>query len=137
MSVEQNKAIERRYKEAVWDRHDPGAIDEFVDPGFVHHNPAMGQDAGRDGLRQTLAALFAAFPDVQLTHDDLIGEEDKIVERWSARGTHRGELMGMPATYREVTMEGVDIYRYANGKRVEAWTYWDLQRFMKQLGALR
>ena len=134
MSVEQNKRVEERYKEAVWDKHDQSAIDEFVDPEFVHHNPALGQNAGREGLRQTLAALFSAFPDVNLTHEHLIAEGDMVVEHWTARGTHRGPLMGIAPTNRAVTIAGVDIYRYKGGKRVEAWTYWDVQSFMNQLG---
>ena len=134
MGAEENKTAERRLKEQVWDRHDPEAADEFVDPDVLEHNPMLGASQGRDGYKLALKVAFSAFPDAELVHDDLIAEGDKVVERWTIRGTHRAAFMGIPATNKQIAIEGVDIYRYANGRRVETWSYFDRAGLMKQLG---
>jgi len=136
MSGEENKAIERRLKEAVWDRHDPDAADEFVDPDVEGHNSLLGPGLGRDGYKRAMRMAFSAFPDAQLTHEDLIAERDKVVERWTMVGTHRGEFMGIPPTNRQVTVRGIDIYGYENGKRVETWSQFDGLGLMRQLGVM-
>ncbi|PYP40007.1 MAG: hypothetical protein DMD48_04810 [Gemmatimonadetes bacterium] len=71
---------------------------------------------------------------VQITLEDLIAEDDKVVLSWTARATHRGEFMGTPATNKQVTVAGIDIYRYAGGKRAETWRQWDTLGLMRQLG---
>jgi steroid delta-isomerase-like uncharacterized protein len=134
MSTEENKAAERRLTEEVWNEHNPGAVDEFVAPDVVEHNPVLSVGPGREGFRQALEMLFSAFPDVQITVEDLITEGDTVVERWTAHATHRGEFMGIPATNKQVTVAGIDIYRYAGGKRVETWRQWDTLGLMQQLG---
>jgi steroid delta-isomerase-like uncharacterized protein len=108
-------------------------VDEFVAPDVVEHNPVLGVGPGREGFRQALEMLFSAFPDVQITVEDLITEGDTVVERWTAHATHRGDFMGIPATNKQVTVAGIDIYRYAGGKRVETWRQWDTLGLM-QLG---
>jgi steroid delta-isomerase-like uncharacterized protein len=136
MSTEENKAAERRLIEEVWNEHNPGAVDEFVAPDVVEHDPILGLGPGREGFRQALEMLFSAFPDVQITIEDLLAEGDKVVERWTGRATQRGEFMGIPATNKEVTVAGIDIYRYAGGKRVETWRQWDTLGMMQQLGVV-
>jgi predicted ester cyclase len=97
VSTEENKAAERRFYEEVWHRRNPGAVDEFVAPEFVDHTPLPGQGPGREGFRQAGPALaFSAFPDAQITIEDVIAEGDKVVSRWTVRGTHRGAFMGIP-----------------------------------------
>jgi steroid delta-isomerase-like uncharacterized protein len=137
MSSEENKAIERRFKEAVWDRHDPDAADEFVDPDVEEHNSLLGAGHGREGYKRVMRMAFSAFPDAELTHEDLIAEGDKVVERWTMRGTHRGEFMGVPPTNKQVTVAGIDIYRYKDGKRVETWSQFDGLGLLRQLGVTR
>ena len=134
MSSDENKALERRLKEAVWDRHDPDAADEFVAPDVVEHNSALGPGLGRDGYKRALRMAFSAFPDAQLIHEELIAEGNTVVERWTMRGTHLGEFMGIPPTNKQVTVTGIDIYRYAGGKRVETWSQYDAVGLMQQLG---
>lgn len=133
MSSEENKALERRLVEEVWNKHNPDAADEFVAPDVLENNPLPGLRHGRDGYKQALGMAFAAFPDVVLTIEDLIAEGDKVVERWTIRGTHRGDFMGIPATNKQVTVSGIDIYRYAGGKRVETWSQYDSLGMMHQL----
>jgi steroid delta-isomerase-like uncharacterized protein len=134
MDADANKAAERRLKESVWDRHDPDAADEFVHPDVVEHNAMTGESQGREGYKRTLRLAFAAFPDAELVVHDLIAEGDRVVERWTIRGTHQGEFMGIAATNSRLDLGGVDIYRYADGKRVETWSYFDRLELLRQLG---
>ncbi len=134
MSTEENKAAERRFYEEVWNKHHPATVDELVAPDVDEHNPLPGQGPGLEGFKQTVEMALSAFPDVQITLEDLIAEGDKVVARWTGRGTHRGEFMGTPATNKQVTLAGIDIYRYAGGKRVETWRQLDYLGLMQQLG---
>jgi steroid delta-isomerase-like uncharacterized protein len=137
MSTEENKAAERRYYEEVWRKRNLAAIDELVAPEFVDHDPLPGQGPGREGFRQAGPALaFSAFPDAQITIEDVIAEGDTVVTRWTCRGTHRGALMGIPPTHKQVTVAGIEINRYAGGQRVEAWRQWDALGLLRQLGAI-
>ncbi len=136
MSTEENKAAERRFYDEVWNQHNLGTVDELVARDVVEHNLVVpGQGPGLDGFRQAVAMALAAFPDVQITLDDCIAEGDRVVARWTARGTQRGEFAGIPPTNKQMRVEGIDIYRYEGGKRVETWRQWDLLGMMRQLGA--
>jgi steroid delta-isomerase-like uncharacterized protein len=77
----------------------------------------------------------AAFPDLQFTVEDIIDQDDRVVIRWSSRGTHQGELMGLAPTGKIVTVTGISIDRFADGKVAESWTNWDVLGLMRQLGA--
>lgn len=137
MSTEENKASERRFHEEVWNKHNLGTVDELVAPDVVEHNPLLpGQGPIREGFKQSVETALSAFPDAQVTLDDLIAEGDKVVARWTAHGTHRGDFMGVPATNKQVTVEGIDIYRYQDGKRIETWRQWDTLGVMQQLGVI-
>jgi steroid delta-isomerase-like uncharacterized protein len=137
MSIEENKAAERRFYEEVWGKHNLDVVDELVVPEVVEHNPAVpGQGRGREGFRQTVAMALSAFPDMQITIEDLVAEGDKVVVRWMGRGTHRGEFIGILPTNKQVTPAGIDIWRYEGGKRVESWRQWDLLGLMQQLGVI-
>ena len=133
MSSEENKAAEERLVAEVWNRHNPQAVDEFVAQDVVMNNSVLALGKGREGYKRALEMVFAAFPDVQLTIEDLIAEGDLVAERWTMRGTQQGEFMGMPATNNQLTLTGIDIYRYSGGKRVEAWGHADVAGMMKQL----
>ena len=85
---------------------------------------------------QALMAYRAAFPDLTLTNEDIIVGTDRVVLRWTARGTHEGELMGIPASGAEVTMTGIDILRVEDGKVVERWGEFNSMQTMQQIGAI-
>jgi predicted ester cyclase len=78
----------------------------------------------------------AAFPDLTLSADDLLGDGDRVVLRWTAHDTHQAELMGMPATGRRVTMTGIDILRVVDGRIVERWGEFNGVEMLQQLGTL-
>lgn len=135
-SFEQNKVVARRFGEEVWGRGDLQAAEELLAEDFIEHNPVPGQGPGREGHKQVLKVWRAAFPDLTITVDDLLGDGDQVVLRWTAHATHRGELMGIPATGRPVTLTGIDILRIVDGRIVERWGEFNSAEMLQQLGAL-
>ena len=135
MSAE-NKEIVRRYIEEVWTQGNLAIIDELFAANFVNHTPARGLPPDREGFKQFAVAYRAGFPDLQATLEEIIGEGDKVVTRWTARGTHRGEFMGVAPTGKKATVTGISITRVAGGKIVEDWTQGDTLGLMQQLGVI-
>lgn len=135
MPPQENKTIIRRLTEA-FDRGDVTMVEYWVDPGYVDHSPAPGQPAGRDGLMNFARMLSTAFPDGKTTIDDLMAERDQVVCRWTARGTHKGEFMGIPATRKRVTITGMDVWRIRDGRVIEHWGEFDALGMLQQMGAV-
>ncbi len=136
MSEAENKTIARRFNEDVWGRGDEAALEELLAPDFIDHGALPGQTPDREGHKQTLAAFRSAFPDLNVTTEDIIAEGDKVVSRWTARGTHHGELLGIAPTGNEVTFTGIDVLRIAEGKVVERWAEGNDLEVMQQIGAI-
>jgi len=138
MSTEENKALIRRYIQAIDDNHssDWSILDEFVAEDFVAHNPPVpGVTLDRDGLKQAAEIFRVATPG---THEIplQVAEGDLVVSRILGRGVHAGELLGIPATNREVETDGIAIHRVRDGKIVEYWSVVDIARVLMQVGAL-
>jgi len=114
-------------------QHDPNLVDTFVATDYRNHNFFV--DDGREANRQFWAEFFAALPDLTATMEDLIISGDRVVGRFVYRGTHRGELMGIPATGRPVEMRSIDIWRVADGMFVEHWDELNTLQVLQQLGA--
>jgi steroid delta-isomerase-like uncharacterized protein len=133
---EENKAVVRRFNELVeeyWRTGDADAFDEIVASDFVHHAPGLPPDL--EGMKQALPMFRAAFPDMRLTEEDVIAEGDQVVDRVTVRGTHEGELMGVPPSGNRVEFMETHISRIADGKIVERWGQWDALGMMQQVGA--
>jgi steroid delta-isomerase-like uncharacterized protein len=135
MSVEENKAIVRRFFEA-FTRNDVAAFEEVTSQDVVYHTAPPGLSAGIQGYRELMAMYHGAFPDLQLTIDDVIAEGDKVVTRFTPSGTHRGELMGVAPTGKHAVIGGISIVRVADGKVVEEWDELDMLGLLQQLGAI-
>lgn len=134
MSAE-NKALARRFYDAVVNQGRLSSVDEFVAPGFVDHNPpGPGIAPGPEGVKQTFAMFRAGLPDMNVTIEDQIAEGDIVVSRLTAQGTHKGELMGIPPTGKKLTMGIIDVLRFEGGQAVERWGQSDLMGMMQQLG---
>ena len=135
MSAEDNKALVRRYFEAIDRTTDENMLDEFLSPDFVDHTPSPGCSPDLEGMKGAYRMFAHGSPG---THsiEDMIAEGDKVVVRVSARGTHSGELFGIPASGREVTTTGVAILRLENGKIVEHWSEVDMMGVLVQIGAV-
>ena len=135
---EENKQVSRRLAEEAFGQGRFEVIDELVADDFVNRDtsipPGVGSD--REGLKQLAQGYVAAFPDMELKVEDQVAEGDKVVSRWSARGTHKGELMGIPATGKQATVTGITIDRLESGKIVESWNNWDTLGLLQQLGAV-
>ena len=135
MSTEENKAIARHVIEEGWNQGNTAVFDEVYATNYVGHDPSMTIQ-GSEGFKQVYAAYRTAFPDLHLTIEDQIAEGDKVVSRWTFRGTHRGELMGILPTGKQVTVTGIVISHFANGKIVESWFNSDDLGMLQQLGVV-
>ena len=132
-----NKTISRRIVEETFNDGRFEVVDEIVAPTFVNHDPSTPEDVrGPDGLTQLIESYRTAFPDVRLTIEDQLAEGDLVATRWSGRGTHQGELLGIAATGKQATVTGITIDRIVDGRIVETWTNWDTLGLLQQLGVV-
>ena len=129
------KALYRRMFEEVW-AGELDVADEILDPTYVAYGLGVELPPGPEGFKMFVAAYRSAFPDIVMTIKDQIAEGDKVVTRWTATGTHKGELMGIPATGKEIVVHGVNISRFVGDKLLEAWNSWDGLGMMQQLGVI-
>lgn len=129
------KSMQRFYDE-VASQGKFDAINELVAEGFVTHMPLQGYDQNREGLREFFMAMREAFPDLKCTVDMLIVKGDKGVALITMSGTQKGEFMGMPASGKQFSTQGIDIVRFENGKAVEHWGVSDDMTMMHQLGMM-
>src|SRR5574341_2330690 len=138
MSTETNKAISRRYWEEVFSKGNLAAADEIIAPDYADSGPGAlpGLPPGREGNKMLVTAYRNAFPDVHFTVDEQMAEGDKVMTRWTAHGTHKGELAGIPPTGKSVTVAGVSVERIVNGKIAERWDIFDQFGMMQQLGVI-
>ena len=136
-SVSANKEIIRRLVEGVWKDRNLAIIDELVAEDYVGHDPSQPTPIqGREGFKEFVAVYQTAFQDAAVTIDDLIADGDQIVTRWTGKGNHTGELMGIAPTGKEVTVSGITIARMENGKIAEEWQLMDALGMLVQLGAV-
>lgn len=136
MSAE-NKALARRLVEEAYNGGRLDVTDELVAGDFVGHDPSLPEEVrGPAGVKELIAGYRAAFPDIHVTIEDQIADGDRVVTRWSVKGTHQGELMGMPATGKQATVTGITIDRIVDGRIAESWDNWDTLGLMQQLGAV-
>lgn len=135
MSDEAIRALLRRWAEAIASGNF-GEIGELAAPDYLAYQAGFPGPVTRDQHLQFAEGFFAAFPDAQLTVDDILVEGDRGMMRWTFHGTHQGELMGIPATGRQVTMTGIEVNRVRDGKIVEHWVEMDQLGLMQQLGVI-
>ncbi len=135
MSTEENKAIVRKYR-AAHNQNNLAALDAIVAPDLISHAALPGLPPGLAGGKMAHQIFLGSFSDLQTTTEDLIAEGDKVMERYTTRGTHTGDFMGAPATGKKFEAETMVVYRLANGKIVETWGLNDVQAVMTQLGLM-
>src|SRR5205809_8141382 len=135
MPLTSNKQLIQRFITEVLNRQNPAAMDELVAEDFVEQVPFPGQGLGREGLRQTLAAFFAAFPDMRWQTHEQIAEGDTVVTRFSFTGTHRGEFLGVPPSGRPVDVWGVVIDKIRDGRMADSRIIMDVMGMLRQMGA--
>ena len=135
MAAEENKALVRRFVEEFWNGGNTAAADELMAIDAEIHMPT-GELVDLDGLKGFAGAFRGSFPDWHSTFEELIAEGDRVAERWTGRGTHRGELQGIAPTDRRVEVPGSVFYRIVDGKIVEFRGQLDMMGMMQQLGAI-
>ncbi len=133
---EANKKLTRRFVEEAVNKGNFKVLDEILADNYVYREPTVGEFKGREGCKQLITMYRTAFPDVTLTIEEQIAEGDRLVTRWTARGTHRGELFGIPPTGKQITLSGVVITRFAQGRIAEEFEVYDALGMMRQLGAV-
>jgi steroid delta-isomerase-like uncharacterized protein len=134
MSTELNKSVVRRLIEELnWGNL--SIADELIAPTYIDHF-ASPHAAGPEGFKETITWFRTAFPDLYWTVEDLFASEDRVTIRVIARGTHKGELMGIAPTGKSVTVNAIAIYRVAEGKIADAWVSRDLLGLLQQIGAV-
>jgi predicted ester cyclase len=137
MSLEQDKINFRRIPEEIFNQGKLELIDELFAPDYVEHAPVPpGFPSGREGVKQFISMVRAAFPDFHYTVGDQISEGDKQVGQLTAHGTHQNEFMGIPATGKKVTWTEIHMGRMVDGKLVEHWVEQDNLGMLQQLGVI-
>ena len=131
ISLEQNKALVRRWIEDGFNKRDLKVVDE----SFVEDFMVNGQKIGRGGLKQSMSRHLTAFPDLHVVIDEIIAEGNKVGIWYTARGTQRGEFRGVPPTGKQVNWVGVDLLRVEGGKVVGGRFVDDSLGLLRQLGA--
>lgn len=135
MSKAANEAIVRRFLEEAYNQGNLAVGDELLAEDCVFYTPAPIQ--GIAGWKQFATAFLTAFPDgLRVTIDDLFVAGDKVAARWTAQGTHKGPLRGIPPTGNQVTWVGIAFYSLSHGKITEVWGLNDALGIMQQIGAI-
>jgi predicted ester cyclase len=135
MSIEENKALTRRFYDESINTGNLDLIDEFVSQDFVEHEAFPGlPTTGPEAPKAALGMFLAAFPDLHMTADDVLAEGDKVVVRGTMTGTHHGELMGIPPTHKSFEIQFIDILEIQGGKATAHWGITDQAAMMQQLG---
>jgi steroid delta-isomerase-like uncharacterized protein len=135
MSADANKELVRRFYEEVWDRGNTDVAYEVFADDYVRHD-LRATDAlpGPAGQKKIADDFRAAFPDLRVVVDLVIGEGDYVVGRWTATGTHSGPWGSVDPSGRRATFSAVNIYRFENGKVVEIWNHRDDLGLAEQIG---
>jgi steroid delta-isomerase-like uncharacterized protein len=138
MLSETNKTVSRRLFEEVWNKGNMAVLNEIIAKDLVNSGPGTlpGLPTGPEGSKQLVTVYRNAFPDVHFTIDEQIAEGDKVVTRWTAHGTHQGELVGISATGKSSTVTGIAVDRIVDGKIAESWGIFDQFGMMQQLGVI-
>ena len=133
MSVEDNKAAVRRFYQEVINGRNPDALDELLVPDGVDHT--FGSQS-TEQAKQFFAMVYRAFPDLHVEVHDVVAEGDLVAVRSTYTSTHQGEFLGIPATGKQTTTNGVEYFRMQDGKQVEHWGGPDTFSFLVQLGVM-
>jgi predicted ester cyclase len=124
MSTSENKELVRRYFDERWNHGNPDICDELLDPR-----------SDIAGTKEWMRSIYATFGNIELTILDLLAEDDQVAIHWRVAATHQGEYLGVAATGKPVTYQGMALLRVVNGKIVDDVAYWDDLAILQQLDA--
>ena len=134
MSKDLNLEVTKKLGEAV-STGNLQALNDIFAANVVEHDPAPGQGAGPAGFIKFFTMMRTAFPDLKVTVDHIVQDENNLAMAYKIHGTHKGDFMGIAPTGKTVEARGMQIGRYENGKIVERWGSSDELGLVKQLGA--
>lgn len=134
--VQRNKDIVKTVTEKGFNEGDFQGLEQYFAPGYQVYAPGMPPLAGASAFRMAVEMWRSAFPDIHVTVEDVAGEDDRVYCRFITRGTHRGSLLGIPATGKKVTVHEMSCHRLADGKVVESWIGDNVPSIFQQIGAL-
>jgi len=130
-------AFIRRWFDEVWNKKNLAAVDEMTSPNVIGHGQAEhGTDIGLVEFKSFARQLHAAFPDMRVTIDYVVEQDDKVVARWTTTMTHKSEFLGIAPTEKKVVFTGTTTQKISAGKIVEGWDNWDQLALLVQLGAV-
>ena len=136
--IARNAELGRRYFQEVWNGGNVAALDELLAPTYVNHTPSTPDPPpGPRGLKPIVLAIRQAFPDLHYEIRDVIATEDAVVIRTVMTGTHRGDLFGVRATGRRVSVDQINIERIRDGRIVDHWRVTDELKLMRELGVVK
>ena len=137
VSLEEDMAHIRRGYEDGWSTGDFTPVDEFLAPNTILHAPIQPEPiVGRDGVKDLMMKLRTGLPDLKITIEEMFGVGDTLLVRYTARGTHLGDFMGIPPTGRKVVLDEIEVHQLANGQIQEMWLEFDAASLLLQLGVL-
>ena len=117
MTAEENKTIARRLQEEVFGQGNLELVDELVASDYVSHAPGdPEQRRGMEDIKHIVRTYRSAFPDLTYTVEEQVAEGDMVVRRWTARGTHEGELMGTAPSGNAIEVSGMSMDRISGGQ---------------------
>jgi steroid delta-isomerase-like uncharacterized protein len=128
------KTVTQRFFGEMFSEGNLGLIEQVASPDYRLHTPPNPIVLGQEGLKQFVTLYRTAFPDLRFTLEEQVVEGDRVVTRWTARGTHSGPLQGIPPTGKVVEVTGMTLSRVVEGKMTEAWVNWDMLGLLQQLG---
>ena len=135
--MEKNVRGSKRIIEEIFGAGKYELAHELIGSDAIGHDPAQPAPImGPEGVAESARGYRDAFPDLTLTVNQQIGDGDAVATRWTAKGTHKGDLFGIAPTGKQTTVTGITIDRWADGKVAESWTNWDTLGLLQQLGAV-
>lgn len=136
ISIQENKALIRRFYEEVFNKKNLAAVDKFYAPNHIDHTLPAGLPVGPEGTKKAIEIIMTAFPDLHVTIEDMIAEGDKVVTRFTTHGTQQGPLGGIPPTGKPVAISTIEVTRIEDGKIIEDWGLDDRLGMLQQLGMI-
>lgn len=137
---ERNKDVARRHIEEVWNKGNVSSMDETHAESYMHHDPhdpwQRGHGPGPNALKKLVHFYRNAFPDLHITIDEMVGEGDVVVARFSSVGTHKEECAGVKPTHKKIKLSGIFWWKFADGKIVEGRPFWDAHGLLREIGAV-
>jgi steroid delta-isomerase-like uncharacterized protein len=135
-TTESNKTVVKDFIDGLFTKGDLSAVDTYLAEDFLNNDPPFGVTPDREGMRSAGVMMRAGFPDWHSDLHALIADGDIVVERFTASGTHRGEVMGVAPSGKTVSLPGINIWRLRDGQIIERWGRLDDLTFLKQLGVV-